>query len=362
MSNRDSQEISGVSDQELAAVTSVLPALPYLRSTPVERFAQTVRALVEDRAQDGWRDESDEDIAVFVYVKYPRDVGEAHGGTPFADPMAQRTPLLGHLFFSNSDASQGQFINMPTCANEILEWLAENNLGDRPIVTVYRAKKRLISRPEGLESHSQIDRIRDAKPTATLEELNDALKHFHLDNLLTPTRCPQGVWESNLSSKYVPGPEPEKSIQSILVRVLSSWFHGVVRAEREDSTGIGRIDVRLLKQDQQSGLVYWATLELKVIKSYRNAQTASHASRVRQRENVDTIVEGIKQAWAYKNNREAEIGTLEVYDMRENKNDTLLSDPDVIDTLSCYSPPPELHFWPLYGQAADARNAKYSGV
>ena len=120
MAAEGSGEIAGVEDKELAAVAGLVSTLPNVRATRADRFAQAVRMLVEKRAQKGWPNETTADVAVFVLVDYPRKVGEAHDGRPFADPMAQGTPLLGYMFFSSADATHGQFIPIPKEVSAIL--------------------------------------------------------------------------------------------------------------------------------------------------------------------------------------------------------------------------------------------------
>ena len=356
MAAEGSAEIDGVKDEELATVVGLLPALPNVRASRADRFAQAVRTLVEKRAQEGWPKEGAADVAVFVLVDYPRKIGQTHGATPFADPMAQGTPLLGCLFFASADATHGQFMPIPTAAAAILEWLEDHGLADCPMVAVYRNAKEMVTRRFGIEDSARSDAIRDQEPSATVQELMDALRHYHRSRVVTPTCCPDGVWKLECADRYIPGPRPEKSIQLDLQVVLSSWFRGVVRAEAEDNTNIGRIDLRLLKKEANGGLAYWIILELKVIKSFTNT-----ASKVGDSINVEAIVKGVKQAGSYRANRDAEEGTLEIYDLRQDKSEDLTAREDVSAALSMYSPPPTVHIWPMYGSADDARNAAQIG-
>ena len=356
------RNLAGVDDEHIEAVVGVLPALPNIVAEPADRFAQAVRSLVEKRAQEDWPNELEEDIAVFVMVNHPRPVGEAHGAQPFADPIAKDEPLLGRLYFANRDASSGQAMRIPVAnSNAIIQWLEDQRLGDCPIVTVYRRSKTMITRRGGTGDLAKSDPIRDQKPAATLHELEKALKHFHLV-LLTPTSCPNGVWKSGYANRYIPGSQPEKSIQYHLGFALSFWFHGVLKAEHEDHINIGRIDVRLLKKSEQGSLAYWATMELKIIKSFTNPRTVSASSPVGVAANVKTIVEGIRQAWAYRNNRHAEEGLLEVYDLRKDKGQNLMRHVSVMDAMTQCEPAPVVHMWPIFGSSADARNAGYTGV
>ena len=357
MAGKGSGEIDGVNDDELAAVAGLMPRLPNVGAARTDRFAQAVRTLVEKRAQTGWPNEAPSDLAVFVLVNHPRKVGEAHGGRPFVDPIAQGTPLLGHMFFSSPDASHGQFIPMPVEEFAFLEWLEDQDLGGCPVVAVYRDAKQMVTRRLGVNDPAWNDAIRDQEPSATLDELMGALRHFHERRVVTPTGRPDGVWKQGAADKYIPGENPEKSIQSLLEFALNFWFRGVVRAESEDSTNIGRIDVRLLTRGADGRLGYWIILELKVIKSFTNS-----GSKVSESSNLEAIVKGVKQAGSYRENRCAEEGMLEIYDLRQDKSEDLTVRDDVSAALNMYCPPPKIDIWPLFGSAEDARNAGYTGA
>ena len=357
------ESIPGVDDKQLAAVASLLPSLPNVRAEAADRFAQAIRALVESRAQDEWPNEGEEDVAVFVMVDRPRQVGEKHGAHPFADLIAKEEPILGRLFLTNRDASGGRFMQMPvTDPNAILEWLDDNDLAGCPLVIAYRKSKTMVTRRAGIGDLARRDPIRDHPPSATLGELLAALEHFHINRLLTPTCCSDGVWEQERANQYIPGPRPEKSIQSDLELALNFWFRGVVKAEHEDKTNIGRIDVRLLKRSDQGGpLAYWAIIELKVIKSFTNAPKGSAASKVQVSDNVAAIIEGIKQAWAFRQNREADEGLLEIFDLRKDKGQDLMQHADVTAVMVDFVPVPTHHVRPLFGSSGDARDAGFTG-
>ena len=347
----DRSKIEGVKDEELQAVAGSVAALPNLHGAPAERFAQAVRGLVERRAQSGWPDEGGADVAVFVLVAYPREVGERCGGTPFLDPMAQGTPLLGRVFFSSLDASHGQFIEMPTEVGSVHEWLERKGLGACAMVFVYRNSGQMVTRPGGIEGVSKHDTIREEEPSVTVEEVLAALRYYHRRRVVTPRECPDGVWRPGCAGRYIPGQRPERSIQRELQVVLSSWFRDLVRAEAEDNTNIGRIDVRLLRQFADGGLAYWVILELKVIKSY-----TYESSRVSESANVEAIVKGVRQAAAFGADRGAE-AMLEIYDLRRDKSEDLVVREAVSEALSECSVPPRVDVWAMYGSAEEAREA-----
>ena len=358
-----SDGVPGIDDQQLAAVAGLLPKLPNIGAEPADRFAQEVLKLVENRAQKNWPNEGEADLAVFVKVGYPRQVGEKHGAIPFVDPIATDQPLLGRLFFANRDASLGRSMPLPTEANAILEWLDDNELGGCPIVIAYRSSKKMVTRRSGTHDTARCDMIRDQEPSATLSELLEALKYFHRTQILTPMSCPGGVWEPKRAHEYVPGPKPEKSIQSALKLALNFWFRGVVRAEHEDSTNIGRIDVRLLKKsEKEDSLAYWVIMELKIIKSFTNPQQGSNPSPVPITTNIDALVKGVMQAGSYQENRSAEKSFLEIYDLRKDKKDNLKQWPEVLRAMETFSMPPEIHVWSVFGSSENARAAGYTGT
>ena len=355
--------IPGVDDREIAGVAAVLPSLPNVDAEPGDRFAQAVRHVVERRAQGGWREEDDsDDVAVFVLVAWPRVVGERYRAEPFADPIASDQSLLGRLLFSNADASNGRLMTLPTDPGAILEWLDREGIGGCPMVTVYRKKKTMVTRSTGTQGRSTEDDIRDREPEATLGELSTALTHFHEQWLITPNCCLEGVWATGMARHYIPGKAPEKAIQGRLAVALSCWFRGVLRAELEDRTNIGRIDVRLLQARNGGGLAYWAIVELKVIKSFRHASSVGAASKVGASENVRTVVEGIKQASEYRANRQADEGLLEIFDLRKDKAANPLAHWQTQTVLSKCNPAPAVNLRPVYGSARDARDARRIGV
>ena len=194
-------------------------------------------------------------------------------------------------------------------------------------------------------------------------KLVKALKHFHLTRLLTPLCGAEGVWERGWAHQYIPGPQPEKCIQSDLELFLNSWFHGVVKAEHEDNTNIGRIDVRLLKRsDKEGSLTYWVIMELKILKSFPNTKDASIPSPVAVSTNIKAIVKGVRQARSFLENRRAEKGLLEIYDLRKDKTDDLLKKQDVSTAMNNWSPDNKVHVWPVFGSSEDARTAGFTGV
>ena len=102
-------------------------------------------------------------------------------------------------------------------------------------------------------------------------------------------------------------------------------------------------------------------MELKVIKSFRNAAEGRQPSPVNEGDNVSAITEGVLQAGSYGTNRGTN-GLLEVYDLRTDKTQDLTKRGNVLAAMKRFTPNPEIHVWPVFGSAQDARNAGFTGV
>ena len=360
----DDDAVQGVDDNALAMVASTLPGLPNLRAGDADRFAQAVRALVERRAQNGWPGEAaNHDFAAFVLVARPREFQKRYGCKSLTDPAATNEPLLGRMMLLTRDAAGGQALPMPCTQADLLDWLLDSGFGVAPVVLAYRPNAVLTVRRQGVAGGvSWDDPIRSTPPEATLKELQEALVAFRMRHLLIPSSCVDGVWELGRAAAYVPGEEPEKSIQKGLALALTNWFRGIILANTEDSRNIGRIDIRLMTGGEGKPLAYWAIVELKLIKSFANAKARERASVVTRFTNIEAVKEGLRQAWAFQVNTKVEHGLLEIFDLRKDKEDDLMQEPEVTALLSTLSPAPIHAVRAVYGSAHDARIAGETGV
>ena len=360
MVNKDNGTVPGVSDEDIAAAVQHLPKVPITNVGDPDRFFREIRHLVEERAQASWPNEGDAEVAAFVMVPYPRQVKERYDIERVLDLRAVPRPVLGDLFFLSIDGTNGCAMQMPVGDAEILDWLEDQGFQDCPVILIYRGSLKMVSRASGAAGDARTDNIRETVPAATLDELLDALRHFHLDNLLTPTICPNGVWEPKRAKHYVPGVHPEKTIQKTMRVALSSRFRGELRVEMEDPIPVGRIDVRILQKNQNDGsFSYWAIIELKVMRSKRNAPEKKKAKSVSPAENVATVVKGLKQVDSYKRDRSAPEGLLEVYDLRKDKTIDVKVEKPVKDQWDQCDQKIVFNIRPLFGTAEDARNAGY---
>ena len=359
VSNEDGP-ISGINDEDIGVAAQTLTGIPTIKASDPDRFVIEIRNLTEERAQAGWPGESDANVAAFVMVPYPRQVQEHYEIERVLDLRANPRPVLGELLFLSIDGTHGCTMPMPTDDAGILDWLEDEGFKDSPIVLVYRGTLKMVSRTSGATGDARYDQIRETMPEVTLNELLDALDCFHIDNLLTPSGGSKGVWESGLAKNYVPGEHPEKSIQYGLMIALRSWFRRVVSVELEDSIPAGRIDVRLLHGGQgDKPLSYWAVIELKIMRSKRNAPKGKKASSVSIPDNVSAVVEGLKQINSYRRDRHAEEGLLEVFDMRKDKSIDIKGEAAVIDQCKIIDQDIVFNVRPLFGTTREARDAGF---
>jgi hypothetical protein len=360
----ESEKVEGADDKDLAKATDALFTMPNTRVDDPDRFAQAVRTLLETRAQAGWPGEADEhEVAVFVMVERPRRHQATFSSVPIVDPVATTKPILGNVLLLTRDGARGEVFPMPCAQDELLNWLEDRGFADAPLVIAYRPLAKMTVRAAGIQAAiSREEPIRTVAPAATVEALREALSRFRLDQLLIPSQCETGVWEPKRASAYIPGERPEHAIQKGLSRHLGSWFHGVIKVVCEYSTNIGRIDVKLLTNEDNKPLTYWAILELKIIKTFAHAKGKTKPGEFTRAENIDAINKGLRQAWGYQKNSKTDHGLLEVFDMRRDKSDDLFADQDVVNQLGKLSPQPEYHVRPMYGSAEDARLAGESGV
>jgi hypothetical protein len=358
-----SGDLPGVTDADLAEVTQTLVSQPDLSEDEADRFFAQVHTLAEIRARKGWPLEGVATIAIFVRTEHPRRWADSLGhATPVADLAATSTPLMGRIFLLDRNASQGWSGDLPSSDPGVLiEWLKTLPFGTGQIILLYRDTLVVVERARGAAAGAtRQEDVRASAVFASEAELIKALNLFHVREVLTPRPCPEGVWRRGHASSYHAGPTPEKSIQGRLKTFLNGWFRDHLRAEPEDETEIGRIDIRLLERGGPGeGLRYWGIIELKVVKSFRHPRKGTRPVKVGPTENARDVAEGIRQAHAFAINRGVACSMLEIYDMRAQKAADPRVHPVVLAALQECVPHPTMRLCPIFGSASQARAAGY---
>ena len=143
----------GPDDNEaiLAAVRETT-ILPDVNDTETSRFVYSVKKGVEDRAFRDWACEtgSNDNCAVFIYVPRPRIPSPKFQEKNFELKQVRDLPIrdqkiFGRVFFLGLDASNGFYIDLPVCADELDGWLEEVGLDAAPIATAYKDTLRTVS-------------------------------------------------------------------------------------------------------------------------------------------------------------------------------------------------------------------------
>ncbi len=353
------------SDQLIGEVVSDAGALPDFVSDREGRFFSEVRKLLEARAIANWPQEVDgqQNEAVFVLSKYPRQPGDLSVDqlTRVIDLPSSDHRVFGRIFFLSQDASNGTMMGTPCPIDDILDWLGDHDFTDCAVVIARKSTMQVSLRRTVNDDSTQHKKIRSEQVSVSVESLKDALSDFHLDGLLTPSACEGNIWEKGRTSDYVPALNTEKEIQKRLRRQLRAWFQGQLTVENEDSTKIGRIDVRLLASDPESpGLKYWTIIELKVVRSFRNAPKGKSPDAVHKSTVTKEVVKGVQQATSFTKNRELNEGFLEVYDMRKDKSVDIMENPRVKQEVAKATVTLHASVREMFGSADDARKAGYS--
>lgn len=345
----------------LASVVADSTNLPSIEADVSERFCSEVMKLLEVRAQESFANEEHPDgVAVFVHVDFPR--------APLSNPPAEFARVIdlpvsgqsvfGQMFFLSENADNGSTINLPCSQSEILDWLQQNNLQDRPVIIAYGGTKKASFRPNAGGDRVRNMTIRDKPAELSITELKQALSDFYEMNLVTPSQCDGSIWEPGRSSEYVPAKDTEKAIQRILRVAITHHFRGKARAETEDKAPKGRIDIRILAPSAgQAGLAYWSIIELKVVRTYRNAPKGKPRTKISKSKVMDEIAKGYRQANEFTADREVQEGFLEVYDMREDKSENLLAHPTVQSAADKCAVKVNCNVRQMFGTSDEARIA-----
>lgn len=359
-----SEDMPDLDEEAIVAAVGSYQSLLPTSIDDVDRFMAEVHRITEARAQLGWDGEEQASTAsVFLMFPYPREAKQKIrelGFTPInvTDLRPSGTAIFGRVFILDAAASNGCYVPLPVDPGDISEWIKEIGFDRQPVAIAWRGTRVLTQRPNGIDDTCRQVTIRDAIPVASIENLLEALKAFHETTLETPGKC-QGVWTD--AANYLPGEAPEKAIQySMRIALATALSLAGVRAEEEDKCRVGRIDIRLLAPAAEGPLCYWAIIELKVIKSKRLPRRAANPPRVSRKANIDTIIEGVVQTSEYMRDRKTNEGLLEVFDLREAKDENLLLDSKVVECVSQGDPAMHINLRPLHGSARETRTAEFS--
>lgn len=230
------------------------------------------------------------------------------------------TELNGRLWFVGEVAVSGRFIELVDKGDdEIFTWISSDlGLGSVPAVIVdpRTTHKDVRFYPKGLCEADTCEILTLRGTDITPQSVYDVVDLVYRRFLMTPEaqEVAGKMWTEG--DRHWPASRAEQQCQLYLHVGLQTAFPTcIVRSEQPAVPG--RFDLQLEESDplDRSQVARHATLELKVIKSFRS--TGTH---VPQSENDAAIDSGVRQAGAYKEEWSSRFAALCVFDMQASDN------------------------------------------
>lgn len=257
----------------------------------------------------------------------------------------------GKILFCASHGSGGWLFPIVGTVDDGLQSLDDGGFGGHPVVVVYPEKRMLKCYPEGIGSGAPPMKLPlpAASLPVTIENIFTVLEEARVKSLMIPASA-LDLW--NEPATYTPSDQAERRVQLIAHAWLSAYFRPTL-IEIEQNTSVGRIDLIFV----EAGAValaerHPAVLELKVLRS--KTQNGKPYSR---RYNELGVVKGIRQAKAYRRMKNARLGVLACFDMRQVKEDLLSADGVCLKARQRYfgdDADLALRFFAVYGDPEDA--------
>lgn len=292
--------------------------------------------------------------AIFVRALRPREAAEMHGTSTVITDIDLRDPQQwqGRLIFAAQHGTGGWGVHMPS--NDLgtaLKALIDTGHGDAPIATVYANRRVISCAIDGAAAGALTLKL--GLPVITrpvsLQDLQDVLEIIRQEGLVTPAVSPPTLWID--APKYVPGEETERLLQWCVASEMRAFFRPIL-AEREQVTAIGRIDICLTDpQTTDPKLRHPAVVELKVLRS-----KSSTGAAVSERINIAAVAGGMRQAKAYRVKKNAILGILACFDLRQIKDDILSNNVVQRARGRYYDNRMTVTVLPIYGQPEDAQS------
>ena len=350
-------ELGAATPDELAATAAAKmgtysdPSLPAHR-----RFLMTAVEVVRRRRAQPNGAIDPQQIAVFLLCD--RLSVTARNREAAREPLFSNgaTELNGRVWLTSVEMTAGYRLDPPEDGDGVIfDFIEEGlHLGTVPTVVFDPRPETPVLRlyPNGVANEDNCEFYELNDYEFTFENLIATLDHFYDNYLKTPDCAPlEGrVWKE--WRRWIPVPKTEGKIQAILVSNLVGAFRRCV-IRHEESTGEGRADIFVVQRSDVAvgGWVYLTALELKVLRSFTSSGT-----RVPDTTVPKAVEEGLKQAVAYRTEREAQSAVLCCYDMRREDTGEACFEP-IRDPAKEYDV--ELKRWYLYNSSKTYRDATY---
>ena len=281
------------------------------------RFIAGVARLVLQRmAETERRGEPDEPgIAIFVLNPNSSD----------SVPTAKRVPMLdngltvvvGRLWVTGPPVVSARYVELPQDDDDDKRFsYVEDELGfgaqptlvfdSRPALAQLRWYPRGLERPDAVE-------IKPLGGEVNARDVFDVIDHVHRECLITPNALSQTGSPWFAANRYLPSQSAEAIVQwNLKVGLVAAFPSCTIRHEQTQQTGRTDLEIEQCEPLDHSVVTRHAVLELKVLRSFRET-----GAKISGGQTDKWIADGVTQAAAYRDNREARWSALCCFDMRQ---------------------------------------------
>jgi hypothetical protein len=264
-----------------------------------------------------------------------------------------RVPLHDRVWFVSHVVAAGSFLPVVyQDDDELFRFVTDViGAGDLPTI-VFDARDpdpELRFYPEGLVKDEVVERLQIAMRPISLDIIFGHIGTIHKKQLVTPGMHPRGMRLWANSREGTATSHAEDTIAALLTAGLHTALPNCrVRVEQPMPTGRLDIEIEERMPDRPGGVLRHAILELKVLRGRNPNTTRVSATRIK------TLIEdGVEQAAAYREDKQALAAALCCFDMRESftGRETFAHVLDLAKDVAV-----ELRVWHLFMSAAAYRH------
>jgi hypothetical protein len=291
-------------------------------------------------------------FAAFVYSERPRQDPQLMTGAQFVRGFrkAYDHSLSGVVHLATAGADYVYRTQSGASSlHEMLEALANYQLGDRPTVVLDLSNLCALYYPAGADEEETVTEysVRAGTAVVNAQSVDEFLSRFYDIYLRVPTK---GLEFWSHEYYYVPRSDIEDAIQNQLKLAARLHFEGCI-TQGEVDTEEGRADVSIAPEYGRAGEP--VVLELKVLRAKYHHEKPKLATSCSEAVNQKWAADGIDQADRYRRRMKAVHAFTCCYDMRKTDDDSIITalqaDADRLQVL--------LRRYFMYNSAKAARRA-----
>ncbi|MEY2452400.1 MAG: hypothetical protein QOD92_1974 [Acidimicrobiaceae bacterium] len=227
-----------------------------------------------------------------------------------------RTSVAGRLWFVNPVVAAGIGLPLGEWNDATVFGFVNDELkvGHVPAILFEPRTQPATARfyDAGLGTPNRYEEIRLSGAELSLAEIFAVIDKVHAEMLVTPEAQGKAAKLWKTQYKHWASSDAEDLIQVYVRAGLTGAFSSCrVRVEQTQATG--RLDLEIEESDplDQSKVTRHAVLELKVLRSF-----GSKGGKVSDKATKDWVLEGVRQAAAYRDERKTRLSALCCFDMR----------------------------------------------